>query len=648
MKANTILFSIILFYISVISQTSCTDSLQKEIFSIELERYLKPIKVTIGTVSLNSIDVSWEASAPLFEIEYSINEDFSGNNTLDTIAENKYLITNLDENTRYFIRIRGISDKQTPKPSLYSNTVNTWTLLEVPIENINAIAEMEYTLNPYNVTTIVTVTWGKEGVEPEQISSITFVNHDNAPIIYQVTAEEANNQRKVINTGLTSDTEYMVRLYRYTKERGSCAVTTKKGPIPTVTGTTKLNYTTNPITATAIIEWELYMTPSFTHISFTKSGENNPAMTVPISPAELTAKKKTVSDLDAGTTYIVKLLNNEDVVAQAEIITPNAPSGTMTVCRPEDGDLREIVISPDRKDTVFLIPGTYTFTSTLSTAIISKNIVLIGEDVKSTIVNMQKNIVPQGNFDRMVFKNITFNCDTYFMQAAVSESSKQFNINSLIIENCIFNLGFHTSTNSTILSLQGRVAGFKAKISQCSFNNVTTYSYSSNPQFTYIQVSGSDPYIELGEIKIKNCTSTNTGRGIVTLGQIGEPVKLNIENCTFYKLNQSNNTVIYASKTTNATINIKNSVFHFGSTGFKFIDYTTSSVINIENSYFFKGQTPLFNNSEVSGNMGMSEYPGTSSDLFVSPDVNPVNTGTSFKIKDASMTNKNIGDLRWK
>ncbi|MPN22271.1 hypothetical protein SDC9_169654 [bioreactor metagenome] len=113
-------------------------------------------------------------------------------------------------------------------------------------------------------------------------------------------------------------------------------------------------------------------------------------------------------------------------------------------------------------------------------------------------------------------------------------------------------------------------------------------------------------------------------------------------------MNQSNNTVIYASKTTNATINIKNSVFHFGSTGFKFIDHTTSSVINIENSYFFKGQTPLYNNSEVSGNMGMIEYPGTPSDLFVSPDVNPVNTGTSFKIKDASMTNKNIGDLRWK
>lgn len=648
MKANTILFSILLFFIGVFSQTSCTDSLQKEIFSIELERYLKPIKVTIGTVTLNSIDVSWEASAPLFEIEYSLNEDFSSNSTLDTVAVNQYQIINLDENTRYYIRIRGISEKQTPKPSLYSNTVNTSTLLEAPIENINAIPEMEYTLNPYTVTTIVTVTWGKDGVEPEQITSIAFVNYDNAPIIYPVTADEANNQRKVINTGLTPDTEYMVRLFRDTKERGSCAVTTKKGPIPSVTGTSKLNYTTNPISATASLEWELYMTPSFTHISFTKSGESNPALTVSVAPSELTAKKKTVNDLDAGTTYIVKLLNNQDVIALAEITTPDAPSANMTIFRPEDGDLRDIVINPERKDTLFLIPGTYTFTSSLSTGTISKNLVLMGEDPNTTIVNMQKNFVPQGDFDRMAFKNITFNCDTYFMQTAVNESSKQFNINNFIAENCIFNLGSHTSTNSTILSLQGRVAGFKAKISLCSFNNVTTYSYSSNPQFTYIQVSGSDPYIEFGEIKIKNCTSTNTGRGIVTLGQVGEPVKVNIENCTFYKLNQSNNTVIYASKTTNATIGIKNSIFHFGGTGLKFIDHTAGSTINIENSYFFKGQTPLFNNSEVAGNMGMSEYSGTASDLFVNPDVNPTNATTSFKIKDAGMTNKNIGDLRWK
>ncbi len=124
---------------------------------------------------------------------------------------------------------------------------------------------------------------------------------------------------------------------------------------------------------------------------------------------------------------------------------------------------------------------------------------------------------------------------------------------------------------------------------------------------------------------------------------------MNVENCTLYNINVGKNTVIYAAKSNNANINIKNTILHFGSTGYKFVDYVaTSAKLNIENSYFFKGQTPLFNNALAPANNNMIEYDGTPEDLFVSPNVNPVASGASFKIKDAEMTTKNIGgDSRW-
>ncbi|NDV78205.1 DUF5123 domain-containing protein [Dysgonomonas sp. 511] len=628
---------------------SCTDDLQDEKDSIELPRLLKPLKVTFGVATLNSVELSWQAAAPSFEVEYCQAEDFAQDVTVvDGITTNKCIIDNLLEDTKYYFRVRGVSETGRPAPSLYSDIVNKSTLAEPAIENIKAVSEMKYTLDPVTVTTIVTVTWGKEGVEPESITSITFTHEDNSPITYPVSAEEAAAQQKVINTGLEVSTEYMIRLYRGTKERGSCQVTTKDGPIPTVEGESKLNYTTNPVTADVSLTWELYMVPAITTVTFTKSGEDTPSLTQPILPADLTAKAKEVTGLDAGTTYIVKLMNGDELVSQSEITTPKAPSANMRIVKPEDGDLREIVVDPSRPDTLFLVPGSYNFTSTATTGIVSKNLVLMGESPATTILKMEKNLVLQGTYDRIAFKNITFNCDAYLMQGTVNSANGQFNIGELSMVNCIVNLASGSSANSTIMTIQARTTGFSAKIGKCTFDNVITYSHSGNTQFTYVQVSASEVNMVFDAITVKNCTSTNTARGIISIGQVSEPVNINVENCTLYNINAGKNTVIYAAKSTKAKIGVKNTVLHFGNTGYKFIDYVAASAtVNIENSYFFKGQTPLFNNATAPGNMNMIEYNGTPQDLFASPNVNPMATGASFKIKDADIAAKNVGDPRW-
>ncbi len=224
--------------------------------------------------------------------------------------------------------------------------------------------------------------------------------------------------------------------------------------------------------------------------------------------------------MDAGTTYIVKLLNDEALVAQAEMTTPKAPSENMRVVRPEDGDLREIIVDENRPDTLFLIPGNYNFTSTASTGIVSKNLVLMGENPNTTIVKMEKNLLLQGTYDRIVFKNITFNCDAYLMQGTVTSSNGQFNIGEIRMENCVVNLASGSSASSTIMTIQARTAGFNARIGKCVFENIITYSHSGNTQFTYVQVSASEIYMVFDDIIVKNCTSANTARGIISLGQV--------------------------------------------------------------------------------------------------------------------------------
>lgn len=628
---------------------SCSDDLRDELKSIEFSRLLKPLKMAVGATTGNSIELSWQATAHTFEVEYCLTQDFAKDITVvEGITESKHTINNLLEGTKYYFRVRGVSSSDRPTPSLYSDVVSQSTLTEPAIENILATAEMEYTLDPITVKTIVTITWGKEGVEPEKISSITFTHDDNSPISYQVSPEEALAQEKVIDVNLEVNTEYMVRLYRNTKERGSCQVITKEGPIPSLEGKSKLDYTTDPITAEMLLTWELYMVPTITTTTFTKIGEETPSFAIPILPADLTAKAKNVVGLEPGVTYIVKLINDENIIAQAELNTPEAPSENMKIIRPEDGDLREIIVDPTRPETLFLVPGNYRFTSTASTGIVDKNLVLIAEDPNTTVVTMEKNLLLQGTFDRILFKNITFECDSYLMQGTVTAANRQFDIDEVRIENCVVNLAANLATSSTIITIQARTAGYDARIGKCVFENVTTYSHSGNTQFTYIQVGAAETHMVFDNISLKNCTSTHTARGIISIGQVNEPIDMNIENCTFYNINIARNTVIYAAKSEKVRIGISNSIFHFGGTGYKLIDYVFNrATINIKNSYFFKDQTPLFNNALAEDNMNMMEYNGTPEDLFVSPNINPVATGASFKIKDSDMATKNVGDARW-
>ena len=643
--ANIIILSSMIFWVGI-SVLSCSD-VQQEVDSINFQQFLRPVQVRFGIVDLDFIDVSWIGSAPLFEVEYALTADFSGEIEKITVSDKKCTLNNLEQGTSYFVRVRAVSGTDYPKASEYSAVVVTNTLAEPSIKNIVGVTEMQYTVDPLEVTTIVTLTWGEEGVEPEAITSVTFTAAGNAPIRYEVTPEEAEQQKKIVDSGLAVSTEYIVRLYRGTTERGSCYVLTKNGPIPFVSGVPEFDFSTTPFSVMVTLTWELYMVPSVNSVTFTKQGSETPVLTEEILPEDLLAKTKLITGLETATTYIVKLLNDGQVVAQTEVKTPNALSPNITVVRLSD-NLRSILIDPDRTDSVYLVPGTHTLAAGANT-FITKNLVLFSDDKSETVINQTGYMSPVGDFDRLVFKNITFSSATFLIRSTtVNSSSTTFNIENFEIEDCIYKASAAATTLSGIMAITARTEGYSASIKNYLVKNVTLQCKPDNLQAVFAQISITDPYMSFDNIRIINCTVATNGRGILVLSQVDNPVDVTIENCTFYNMNVTDYPLIYPYNTKSLTLTISNSIFHSGFS-YRFLE-TAAGVIptlNFTNSYFFLGQTPLFNRVVAPDNRGLIEYQGTPQSLFENPDVDPFKPGVSFKIKDPQMQDKNIGDLRW-
>ncbi|MDR0833416.1 MAG: DUF5123 domain-containing protein [Candidatus Symbiothrix sp.] len=525
---------------------SCSD-FEKELKTIDLPRLLTPQNLAFGVITATTVELSWSGSAPAFEVELSPTQDFTSGVSVKTVTQSPSVIE-VDDGTTCYFRIRGVSGQERPAPSYYSNVISTTLPINNPLPNVKAVSKVSYTTNPLVITTTVTVTWGIDGVDPEDITSLTFTAGNNEPVVYPVSPQEAAAQQKVVTTGLDVSTSYVIRFYNGNKLRNLYSVTTQGAPV--------------------------------------------------------------------------------------------IPSDNMTMVSSSD-NLRNVILSESRKDTLFLQPGTYSITSN---TLLTRNLVIVSDKPEATTINMSRSFNLSGSFNRVVFKNITLNCETYFIQATVNET-QQFALDEYRIDNCIIDLNsINDAARATILTVTARVAGFTANIKECVFENVTAYSNAANAQATFIQVSASDVYMSIDKIKMKNCTSANTGRGIMILGQINEPVNLNIENCTFYDVSKTNNIVINIAKTNTATVNISKSIFHFGSTGYTLASYVEGGAqIKVSDTYYFKGQTPIFN--KTAGMVGLIEYNGTPDDLFVSPNDNLAAPGVSFRLKDSSLSG--IGDLKW-
>ena len=257
---------------------ACQDA-AVEVYDASLGSLLRPSAVKALATDSEHIAVSWRGSAGAFRLEYALNEDFAGDvSVVEPVEGNKYTVGELAEATAYYFRVMALSDKTGVSSSEYSAVVTARTLTEPKIPNVKASSEMVYTTSPWSVTCTVTMTWGESGTEPEAISEVRATpTAGGETLLFPVSEEEAAAQRTAFSEGILTDTEYTLELYAGKKMRGACTHRTVPGPVPALYASAQLDFTTDPVSASAEIRWELYyvLPEELSEIALTRKRPND-------------------------------------------------------------------------------------------------------------------------------------------------------------------------------------------------------------------------------------------------------------------------------------------------------------------------------------------------------------------------------------
>lgn len=648
---------------------ACTDAAD-EINDVNLGQLLRPSAVTAVVQNSESIVVSWRATADEFTLEYTKDADFAADITsIEHITTNKQVVTELDEATTYYFRVKSLTKKQGVLASEYSAVASARTLLEPRIPNVKATSEMTYTLSPWEITCTVTMTWGDESLDPEALTAIRATPAAGGEALtFDLTAEEALAQQKIFSEGILTDTEYTFDLIRGTKVRGTCTHRTVPGPIPAVHATAELDFTTQPVSAKATFTWDLYYVPTsdLAKIVLTVKGAVTPEQEVAFTPADITAGHLKALGLTPGTDYVAALVATDArIVASVEFSTPAAPSREVIIVNPGD-DLGAIISADDRAlDTVYLMPGAYTISDVSPT--IKRNLVLTSDDPTKTTVTMGMAFRGQGTFEKMVFRNIKFVCSTYLLQISKSD----YNIDLYRIENCVVDLNSGSSANSTLFSSAGTASEVtRQKVGRYEVLNSTVYANAAQTQsLVYMAASGSVG--EFGKILVRNSTFSNTGRGLITSPSTADyAFDVEFDGCTLYNMCAGGTTALIDIRMQGLTnsskrfVTFRNTVIWHGSAkGYKLLQFAGSTEgmfvpptqITSSNFYYFSSQKPTFGNAaySIDDNL-MTSYAGLPADLWANPAADPTAAGVSFRIKDQSVlaaqqaAGTTLGDQRWK
>lgn len=665
MKTN--LCKPLLWTLCLLGLTACRDA-AVELSDADLGRLLRPSALTATATAPGSITLTWRGTAPSFRLEYGLSEDFSGDvSVVDAIAGNRHTVQELAESTIYYFRVQGLSDRADVAASAFSAPVKARTVAEPKIPNVAASSEMVYTLDPWSVTCTVTLTWGAEGVEPEQVSTVRAVPTDGgASLDFPVTEAEAAAQCIAFSEGILTDTEYTFELRVGQKLRGSCVHRTVPGPMPALYAAAELDFTTDPVSAAATLRWELYyVSPDeLDRIVLIRRDVSAPEREVAVTSADRQAGFVRAADLAPDASYAAELrAADERIIASAEFTTPAAPSSDVIVARPGD-DLAAIVSDPDRtRDTVYLTPGEYTLSDESPT--VTRNLVLTADDPARTIVRAGSAFRAAGTFERLVFRNIRFACETYLVQI----SNTDYDIGLYRIDNCIVDLNSSAAGNSTLFSTAGTAANCTLQILRSyEVVNSVVFAGRTQSQNTVYMMSSTSGIPQLARLLLQKSTFSGGARGLVANSGPGDNAfDVRIENCTLYNVACGGNYALVdirnkgAANAANRSVTLRNSVVWFGGSSSKVLQFAGSGEgqyvpkerIDCANFYHFASQTPAFGSSAYNVADRMTSYGGTPAELWANPTDDPTAPGASFRIRDPAVRAAQeaagtvLGDPRW-
>lgn len=643
---------------------ACQDA-AVEVYDASLGSLLRPSAVKALATDSGHIAVSWRGPAGAFRLEYALSDDFAGAAVVEPVGGNTYTVGELAEATTYYFRVMSLSDKTGVGSSEYSAVASARTLSEPKIPDVKAASEMVYTTSPWSVTCTVTMTWGDAETEPEGITEVRAAPTEGGEaLLFPVTEEQAAAQQVSFSEGVLTDTEYTLELCAGKKMRGSCTHRTVPGPTPTLHATAQLDFTTDPVSASAEIRWKLYYVApeELSEIVLTRHGSDTPGQQVPVTPEAIAAGSTTVSGLAPGAAYTASLKDKDgQTIASTEFPTPEAPGQDVLVARPGD-DLAAIIGDADRThERIYLMPGEYTVTAE-TVVPIARNLELYSDDPARTTMHVMTNFQPEGALERLVLRNLRVECPTYLMQAR-----SDYDIALLRIEHCVVDLNSGATGASTLFNTTRGTATRQVLRHYEVVNSIVHSNAGQTQNIVYGSASGSIGAFE--KIVMRNSTFSNCGRGLIYVTNTADcAYEIVVENCTLYNVGASGSNAlidIRMAGMTNAskrTIALRNSVMWFGGTkGYQVLrfagsnqgQYVPKEQIDCSNFYHFAAQTPAFGSSAYNIADRMTAYDGAPGDLWQNPMPDPSAPGVSFRVKDGSVRAAQqaagtiLGDPRW-
>lgn len=308
----------------------------------------------------------------------------------------------------------------------------------------------------------------------------------------------------------------------------------------------------------------------------------------------------------------------------------NAASARIVEVAPGD-DLRSALKQASAAaDTLLLKSGEYA----LSTQIVqTHDIVLLGEEGEKPVVHFTNFVLGTGA-RRLVLGNLHIIYDRKYLVYNAEES--EVDIDEITLSGCIVNLN---GENGASLVLNRSTAA-KNRIGRITIDDCIVYN-SHAPSHGVVNI-GKESTVQLSSITLRNSTFADFVRGAVIVSAPMQDLKIDVENCTFYDINTSENSGAIFHAAGHVSMRIARSIFHLPGASPKFVDAGSGGRVEVVDSYRTDAQP------RVRNPYGLKTLSGDARATFASATDDPLDGCTSYRIVDPALQEKGIGDPRWR
>jgi len=277
----------------------------------------------------------------------------------------------------------------------------------------------------------------------------------------------------------------------------------------------------------------------------------------PLSPAEVAAGVKTITDIIADTTYIAELFSGTRSRGFLTFRTP--PVSVYNVVLNPGDDLAAAINAAENNAIIGLNPGVYN-TANSGFTLLQKTITLksTSSDPKDTKVNI-KEFTLKGtgagiNLSGIEFDGKPANALYFFNLGGVSSDAELATYTQITVDNCII----HDIATSFMRTDRGAKGG-DYKMDQIVIKNSLIYSV-SDPNANYIFLHLNE--LEFKSLHVSKSTIHNFGRALITCSTVltSMPPSITFDYCTLNSFGANNMNVLLSAGANPVKFNLTNSI----------------------------------------------------------------------------------------